>query len=183
LWPCRTAVRIQTGYGLEGAIPDAYAARIIDKAIVPRFRDGDLDQGVLDGTKIGGRADRWRGPAGIGSAIDAQRAAGRLAQRGLGGCTDAAGRLPCGSVALTALGAGAPGAIAGLGPPAAGDGRGGRGPAGGGHVGATPGTGSVCIVLALCVPVASLLGWCWRRSRGVRVVLLGMLGVSSGFSW
>jgi uncharacterized membrane protein YgcG len=45
-------VRIQTGYGLEGAIPDAYAARIIDKAIVPRFRDGDLDQGLLDGTKV-----------------------------------------------------------------------------------------------------------------------------------
>jgi uncharacterized protein len=35
--------------------PDRYgrdAARIIDKAIVPRFRDGDLDQGLLDGTKI-----------------------------------------------------------------------------------------------------------------------------------
>lgn len=105
----------------------------------------------------------------MGRAIDAQRAAGRLAQRGLGGCTDAAGRLPCGSVALTALAAGAqdagrlrmqasrapawgaarghhvagaPEAIAGLGPPAAGDGFGGRGPAGGGHVGATPGTGS-----------------------------------------
>ncbi|MCR1003591.1 MAG: TPM domain-containing protein, partial [Stenotrophomonas maltophilia] len=31
-------VRIQTGYGLEGTIPDAYAARIIDKAIVPRLR-------------------------------------------------------------------------------------------------------------------------------------------------
>ena len=45
-------VRLQTGYGLEGAIPDAYAARIIDKAIVPRFREGDLDQGLLDGTKV-----------------------------------------------------------------------------------------------------------------------------------
>lgn len=45
-------VRIQTGYGLEGALPDAYAARIIDNAIVPRFREGDVDQGVLDGTKI-----------------------------------------------------------------------------------------------------------------------------------
>ncbi|WP_258223285.1 TPM domain-containing protein, partial [Stenotrophomonas sp. HMWF023] len=45
-------VRIQTGYGLEGTIPDAYAARIIDKAIVPRLREGDLDQGVLDGTAV-----------------------------------------------------------------------------------------------------------------------------------
>ncbi len=45
-------VRIQTGYGLEGTIPDAYAARIIDKAIVPRLREGDLDQGLLDGSKV-----------------------------------------------------------------------------------------------------------------------------------
>ena len=45
-------VRIQPGYGLEGAIPDAYAKRIIEEAILPRFREGDLDQGVLDGSAL-----------------------------------------------------------------------------------------------------------------------------------
>jgi len=43
-------VRIQPGYGLEGAIPDAYAKRIIEETILPRFRDGDIDQGVIDGS-------------------------------------------------------------------------------------------------------------------------------------
>ena len=42
-------VRIQTGYGLEGAIPDAYAQRIIDQAIIPRLREGEPGQGILDG--------------------------------------------------------------------------------------------------------------------------------------
>lgn len=42
-------------------------------------------------------------------------------------------------------------------------------------------SGELSSVLGLAAPVASLLGWCWCRSRGVRVVLLGMLGVSSGF--
>uniref|UniRef100_UPI0036DD2699 hypothetical protein n=1 Tax=Streptomyces venezuelae TaxID=54571 RepID=UPI0036DD2699 len=40
---------------------------------------------------------------------------------------------------------------------------------------------ALCFVLALCVPVASLLGWCWRRSRGLRVVLLGLLGANGVF--
>jgi len=40
---------------------------------------------------------------------------------------------------------------------------------------------ALCFVLALCVPVASLLGWCWRRSRALRVVLLGLLAVNAGF--
>ena len=43
-------VRIQTGYGLEGAIPDAYAARIIDQTILPRFRQGEIGQGIVEGT-------------------------------------------------------------------------------------------------------------------------------------
>ncbi|RPH62562.1 MAG: YgcG family protein, partial [Burkholderiales bacterium] len=33
-------VRIEVGYGLEGAIPDAYARRIIAETIAPRFRQG-----------------------------------------------------------------------------------------------------------------------------------------------
>jgi uncharacterized protein len=45
-------VRIQTGYGLEGAIPDAYAQRIIDQAIVPRLREGEPGQGLIDGSAL-----------------------------------------------------------------------------------------------------------------------------------
>lgn len=39
-------VYIQVGYGLEGALPDALAKRIISEEIVPRFRAGDYDGGV-----------------------------------------------------------------------------------------------------------------------------------------
>lgn len=37
---------LQVGYGLEGAIPDATAKRIIEREIVPRFRTGDIDGGM-----------------------------------------------------------------------------------------------------------------------------------------
>jgi uncharacterized protein len=43
------AVRIEVGYGLEGAIPDALAWRVIDERIVPRFRAGDFYGGLTDG--------------------------------------------------------------------------------------------------------------------------------------
>jgi len=39
-------VRIEVGYGLEGAVPDAVAHRIITGLITPRFRSGDFDGGV-----------------------------------------------------------------------------------------------------------------------------------------
>ena len=39
-------VRIETGYGLEGAIPDAIANRIIDQVIVPNFKEGHYYQGL-----------------------------------------------------------------------------------------------------------------------------------------
>ncbi|KAB2895876.1 MAG: YgcG family protein, partial [Dokdonella sp.] len=39
-------VRIEVGTGLEGAIPDAAAARIIREYITPRFRDGDYAGGI-----------------------------------------------------------------------------------------------------------------------------------------
>jgi uncharacterized protein len=43
-------MRIETGYGLEGALPDATAHRIIEERIAPRFRTGDyaggLDAGI-----------------------------------------------------------------------------------------------------------------------------------------
>lgn len=42
-------VRIEVGYGLEGALPDAICRRIIDETITPRFLQGDFDGGVEAG--------------------------------------------------------------------------------------------------------------------------------------
>ena len=41
-------VRIHPGYGLEGAIPDAIANRIIQEYMVPKFRAGDYAGGLAD---------------------------------------------------------------------------------------------------------------------------------------
>ncbi|SEI46594.1 TPM domain-containing protein [Frateuria terrea] len=41
-------VRIEVGYGLEGAIPDAATARIIREYIAPKFRVGDYYGGIAD---------------------------------------------------------------------------------------------------------------------------------------
>src|SRR5439155_1207983 len=40
---------LETGYGLEGALPDATAHRIIDETIVPAFRSGDYAGGIEAG--------------------------------------------------------------------------------------------------------------------------------------
>jgi uncharacterized protein len=42
-------VRIEVGYGLEGALPDAIVKRIIDETITPHFKLGDYDGGVESG--------------------------------------------------------------------------------------------------------------------------------------
>jgi uncharacterized protein len=42
-------LRIQTGYGLEGALPDAICKRIISDQIAPRFQVGDFDDGLTAG--------------------------------------------------------------------------------------------------------------------------------------
>ena len=41
-------IRIEVGYGLEGAIPDARAKRIVDGVMQPRFKQGDFDAGITD---------------------------------------------------------------------------------------------------------------------------------------
>ena len=45
-------VRIEVARGLEGAIPDAAAARIIREYITPKFRDGDFFGGIEDATGL-----------------------------------------------------------------------------------------------------------------------------------
>ncbi|MGO1596708.1 MAG: TPM domain-containing protein [Sphingobacterium sp.] len=44
------AVTIRTGYGIEGAVPDVIAYRIIENEIKPAFRGGDYFQGIDKGT-------------------------------------------------------------------------------------------------------------------------------------
>ncbi|RQR43944.1 YgcG family protein [Burkholderia sp. Bp9140] len=42
-------LRIEVGYGLEGVLTDATSNRIINEAIVPRFRNGDFYGGITAG--------------------------------------------------------------------------------------------------------------------------------------
>ena len=43
-------VTIQTGYGVEGALPDAISRRIIENEITPNFKSGDYFAGINQGT-------------------------------------------------------------------------------------------------------------------------------------
>ena len=42
-------LKIETGYGLEGVVPDAVAKRVIEDDIVPRFKAGDFYGGIRAG--------------------------------------------------------------------------------------------------------------------------------------
>lgn len=44
-------LRIEVGYGLEGALNDATAKRIVSETISPRFKDGDFYGGIDDGVE------------------------------------------------------------------------------------------------------------------------------------
>ena len=44
-------VRIEVGYGLEGDLPDAIAANIIQTRILPAFKRGDMVAGVVAGSQ------------------------------------------------------------------------------------------------------------------------------------
>ena len=42
-------VRVEVGYGLEGVLPDGKAGAILDTYVIPRFKSGEFDEGVLAG--------------------------------------------------------------------------------------------------------------------------------------
>ncbi|UCB46959.1 MAG: TPM domain-containing protein [Spirochaetota bacterium] len=44
-------LRLEVGYGLEGAIPDGLAGEIMDKSIIPSFQAGDYGGGFLKGVQ------------------------------------------------------------------------------------------------------------------------------------
>lgn len=45
-------VNISVGYGLEGAIPDSYAKRIIDNEMIPSFMNNDYYTGINDACTV-----------------------------------------------------------------------------------------------------------------------------------
>jgi uncharacterized protein len=45
------AVRIEVGYGLEGALPDALCSEINRKTMIPRFKQGDFAGGLAAGVE------------------------------------------------------------------------------------------------------------------------------------
>jgi uncharacterized protein len=48
--PTERTVRIEVGYGLEGTLTDAQSRAIIERDILPAFRSGSYEQGILAGT-------------------------------------------------------------------------------------------------------------------------------------
>ena len=62
-------VFIATGYGLEGAIPDITAKRIIENEVVPNFRGNDYYRGIDFGVDalILAAAGEYEAPAGYGN--------------------------------------------------------------------------------------------------------------------
>jgi uncharacterized protein len=49
--PAEHKVRLEVGYGLEGTLTDAISEQIIQTIILPDFRAGKMQQGVIDGTE------------------------------------------------------------------------------------------------------------------------------------
>ncbi|MEI2275388.1 TPM domain-containing protein [Sphingobacterium sp. ML3W] len=48
----RREYRFITGYGMESTLPDSYLKRIGEKYLVPNFRNGNYDQGVLEASQF-----------------------------------------------------------------------------------------------------------------------------------
>jgi len=68
-------VRIEVGYGLEGKLTDAQSSVIIQRDILPQFRRGDFNGGVLAGTRsilqvLGGQTESVQPPAASGQAAN-----------------------------------------------------------------------------------------------------------------
>jgi uncharacterized protein len=72
-------VRIEVGYGLEGALPDAIASRIIAETITPHFKLGDYDGGVeagvdqmisvVNGEPLPEPDKKWERHNGLGNSL------------------------------------------------------------------------------------------------------------------
>jgi uncharacterized protein len=60
-------VKIETGYGLEGILPDSVCGRILDNEVLPEFREGRFSAGLIKGVEaVAGRIAQERGdPASL----------------------------------------------------------------------------------------------------------------------
>lgn len=71
------AARIEVGYGLEGAVPDVIAGRVMREHMIPRFKNGDWAGGVEAGLDALMRAAQGEAlgpaPAGSGGLVDRER--------------------------------------------------------------------------------------------------------------
>lgn len=70
--PTDRKVRIEVGYGLEGAITDAVSKVIITTAIIPKFKQGDIPGGIEAGAEailsiMAGDAEQWQRRAPVRS--------------------------------------------------------------------------------------------------------------------
>jgi uncharacterized protein len=48
--PSEHKVRVEVGYGLEGILTDALSSVILQRSVLPKFRAGDVQGGIVDGT-------------------------------------------------------------------------------------------------------------------------------------
>jgi len=48
--PSEHKVRVEVGYGLEPVLTDALSSVILQSAVLPKFRSGDVQGGIVDGT-------------------------------------------------------------------------------------------------------------------------------------
>jgi uncharacterized protein len=65
--PNERKVRVEVGYGLEGALPDAISNLIIQNAILPRFKANDYPGGIARGVDeiikvLSGEGGAWKQP-------------------------------------------------------------------------------------------------------------------------
>ncbi len=63
-------LRIEVGYGLEGALPDALCGRIIANEITPHFKSGNYEAGIRAGVDaiLAATKGEYRGRSGPGSS-------------------------------------------------------------------------------------------------------------------
>jgi len=76
-------IEVETGYGLEGVLPDGRIGTILDQSVVPRLRAGDLGGGLLAGARafataiVAGPEAAAQRTAAMAAAEAASRAASR----------------------------------------------------------------------------------------------------------
>ncbi len=75
--PKEREVRIEIGYGLEGELTDAISRAIIEKDILPAFKDGNYEQGIINGTAAILKVLGWEGDT-PGVTVDAPGSAQEL---------------------------------------------------------------------------------------------------------